>query len=388
MPDTRQLSFPGGLAYTSGNAYAYAYSGGNAYAYSAPADGRGITGFAADPMLSAAVIATRDALLSQVDLPTLGGAGDRRDGTPFDGAVQDGLPSRACPQDIARYGAQVRASLALFDLSSSVAFLLDGDTATLQGTSRGGRVPLVTMKRPNRPYFEGQLVQVDGWSSRRDVRAAEILTQVTPPLGFFASLLNLQEGRHRRTLELVNAALQFTYAVCMQFKHALACPRPGEYSVGVQAMIEVPMHPSLPAGHAAEGHVTAAVLGALAGAEPGSKTDAMLRQLAHRIAENRVVAGLHFPVDLVAGRLLGDALASYFLARCGFAPRWTGGRFEVQSPTADNGKSDEFADDSASVTARFFEGPRSCCSALDPVDADPLPLLSEMRTEAAAEWTR
>jgi hypothetical protein len=383
------MSFPGGLAYTGDNAYAYAYAySANAYAYSAPGDVAGIGGFAADPMLSAAIIATRDALLSEVDLPGLGGNGDRRYEVPFSGAnsVTD-LPKMDCAQDIAAYGGQVRASMALFELSSSVAFRVEKEQAILEGTcTDGARALLTAMRRPNRAYFEGQLKQVDAWASRRDVRAAEILTQVTPPLGYFASLLNLQAGRHKRTLELVNAALQFTYAACMRFKHALACPRPGEYSVAVQAMIEVPMHPSLPAGHAAEGHVTAAVLGALAGAAPDSKTDAMLRRLAHRIAENRVVAGLHFPVDLIAGRLLGDALASYFLAACGKSDKWIGGTFEIGAPDASKGQQQEFsATDDEGSKLRFFG---AGCDGLEPVSGKKSPLLAEMWSEAADEWKR
>jgi hypothetical protein len=211
------------------------------------------------------------------------------------------------------------------------------------------------------------------------VRAAEIVTQVAPPVAYFASLLNLQVGRHRRTLELVNAALQFTYAVCMQFKHALACPRPSEYSLVMQPMIEVPMHPSLPAGHAAEAHVTAAVLGALAGAEAGkSKTDELLRRLAHRIAENRVISGVHFPCDMTSGRLLGDAVASYVLARCGVGVEWKGGAFKADGM---NGQADTFD------AAPRLSGP-GCKAFTEARKGSPSPLLAEMWKAAAAEWQR
>lgn len=39
-------------------------------------------------------------------------------------------------------------------------------------------------------------------------------------------------------------------------------------------------------------------------------------RLAARIAINRTIAGVHFPVDSIAGSLLGLTLGQYFVARC------------------------------------------------------------------------
>ena len=41
----------------------------------------------------------------------------------------------------------------------------------------------------------------------------------------------------------------------------------------------------------------------------------LMRQAA-RIAINRTIAGVHFPVDTAAGHLLGTTLAEYFICRC------------------------------------------------------------------------
>jgi hypothetical protein len=50
--------------------------------------------------------------------------------------------------------------------------------------------------------------------------------------------------------------------------------------------------------------------------KPGEGLDDTLTVLAKRIADNREVAGLHYPIDTQSGRLLGTALARYLVARC------------------------------------------------------------------------
>ena len=46
---------------------------------------------------------------------------------------------------------------------------------------------------------------------------------------------------------------------------------------------------------------------------------AQMRLQARRFSVNRVVAGVHFPIDAPAGQVLGTSLGEYFLARCGVA---------------------------------------------------------------------
>jgi hypothetical protein len=111
----------------------------------------------------------------------------------------------------------------------------------------------------------------------------------------------------------------------MRFKHALACYRPVEYNAQVQPMITTPGHGTFPMGHATQTYAVAHLLKYLLILDPAANTgmktgfgmviEQLDRQSA-RIATNRVVAGVHFPVDSMAGRMLGVALGEYFVARC------------------------------------------------------------------------
>jgi membrane-associated phospholipid phosphatase len=145
----------------------------------------------------------------------------------------------------------------------------------------------------------------------------EIVTQVTLPYSYFAAVLNLQPGRHRFTYELLAAVWRLSTLVVMQFKHRFGIQRPADRSPLVQPVLLTPGHGAYPAGHATQAHFAAEVLKQLLGIA-GAQDDRVeqLDRLAARIAENRVVAGLHFKEDIDAGRTLGEALAGYFCDRC------------------------------------------------------------------------
>jgi hypothetical protein len=161
------------------------------------------------------------------------------------------------------------------------------------------------------------------WAELRYERATEILAQIDPQYAFWSSIVYMHPDRTKRTFELINILLQFCVYVEMRFKHALGCWRPVEYNAQIQPMITTPGHGSFPSGHSTQAHAVAYVLKHLlnlhpaTGTNPGHGTiiDQLDRQAA-RIATNRVVAGVHFPVDSMVGRMLGVALAEYFVGRC------------------------------------------------------------------------
>jgi membrane-associated phospholipid phosphatase len=174
--------------------------------------------------------------------------------------------------------------------------------------------------RPKKTTFEKQIPLVLSWAELRNERATEIMAQIDPQYAFWSSIVYLHPDRTRRTFELINIVLQFCVYVEMRFKHALACYRPVEYNAQVQPMLTTPGHGTFPMGHATQAYAVAHVLKSLLKLNPAKPAHARVieqleRQMA-RITTNRVIAGVHFPVDSMAGRMLGVALGEYFVGRC------------------------------------------------------------------------
>src|ERR1044071_8116934 len=85
-------------------------------------------------------------------------------------------------------------------------------------------------------------------------------------------------------------------------------------------MIPTPAHGSFPSAHATEAFAVAEVLRGFVKHHKYHYTDferrlALLSKLAERIAVNRTVAGVHYPIDTWAGAILGRAVGQIVLAK-------------------------------------------------------------------------
>lgn len=241
------------------------------------------------------------------------------------------------------WGAGERAGLYDFDLISRLHFAAVKDGAVVRhvepdppsSPTSAKYHRLFTAIRPDADKFRRQLDLIDSYAEIRSERAAEILAQLGPPIPFFSSIVFLDATRTRWTLELLSAALRLTFFVSMRVKHALACRRPHEYSSQIQPIIPAPLHGSLPSGHATEAFAIAIVLCRLLKAggrsthSDSSSTKQLMNQAA-RIAINRTVAGVHFPVDSAAGAALGLSLGEYFVSRCSGGQGFQAWRFDGQ----------------------------------------------------------
>lgn len=309
----------------------------------------------------------------------------------------------------------VRAEVVDFDLMSNLHFGADatGDSTlwhvVVPPTNPAGAVvnPIATLIRPADPTSSFWLTQLDivnNWADLRQDRAEEIITQLSPPVVYWSTILNLHPQRTKWTLELIAAALRLANFAEMRFKHALACRRPIEYSPQVQPMILTPGHGSLPSGHATEAFIVAYVLWKLVriqtNVDGSNKSTDWLEQLmrqAARVAINRTVAGVHFPVDSAAGQLLGLTLGEYFVCRATSSltnPGQYSGRYEAWrfngSQFVGNDDFDWRLQYRVSTDARAPEPPRSpppwAVSLTAQTNVAPAPLLARLWSLAQAEW--
>jgi len=201
---------------------------------------------------------------------------------------------------------------------------------------------LVKLLRPSSGYIlKNQLNHVLDYADLRRDRAPEIVAQASHFENFFASVCHLDPQTSRFTFELIEALRSAVVAIQMRTKHAFATRRPVDFSAQVMPVIPTPGHSSFPAGHAVEAFMLAYVLAELIEPQatkvypPKDRYDRywrdVLMRLAARISVNRVVAGLHFPVDLAGGMVLGLQLGQYFVAAAkGGQSELTGWKFDPE----------------------------------------------------------
>jgi membrane-associated phospholipid phosphatase len=241
---------------------------------------------------------------------------------------------------------------------------------------------VATFIRPRPATFRTQLKFLDEYSDLREDRASEILAQLGPQYAFWSSIAYLHPDRTKKTIELLDAALRLANFVEMRVKHALACRRPNEYSPQVQPMILTPGHGTLPSGHSTENHMIARILWELRGGTPGDALGEQLMRQAARIAVNRTVAGVHFPVDSGAGQMLGLTLARYFVRRATGAKTFRAWRFDGERYKGN----DDFDFHNLYNTATAQQRKPYYVDQLPTQPPETSPLLGWLWTEAASEW--
>ena len=139
---------------------------------------------------------------------------------------------------------------------------------------------------------------------------ARATRQIRLGLDAFAAALapGFDASAHPRTRELLDLVHARATRTILDAKKEFARPRPYQADPRVAPAVERENTFSYPSSHATRGVLVARVLAELA----PSRREALL-EAGLRAGYDRVVAGVHYPSDVLAGQRLGAALADAFL---------------------------------------------------------------------------
>jgi len=171
-----------------------------------------------------------------------------------------------------------------------------------------------------------QVVGVLNASIDRADRASEILHQAdgVGALSYWTGMLRLDPATDTNTILLIRVARKIGEFVAMGLKDRFRMRRPAQVYPWIMPLIDGPDTPSYPSSHSLQAHLISSALKlALPVPQPppppapwvfpppplplpplAPQTSQALDHLAYRVAYNREVAGVHFPMDSEAGRFV------------------------------------------------------------------------------------
>lgn len=241
-----------------------------------------------------------------------GGANPTRQQMPVGetGPAADGLPKRSERERLKRAASWARVMSCVTEFGSHLRLAPDADRQF--AAVNIGDAFLALLKRPSASGLAHNDLGLPATVARAGERAdanSEIVAHDADLDTFFFDAARWPLATYPLTYEVVQFTQEVTNGIVQWLKLNLVVPRPSEVLRGFETAIEVPSHESYPGGHAAQAMATAVVLGRLMGS--GDKPlQTWLRAIALRIAEVRVIAGLHYPIDTIAGLALGDLIGS------------------------------------------------------------------------------
>lgn len=193
----------------------------------------------------------------------------------------------------------------------------------------------VDFKLPDPPadYSEetsNELQQLHQYEAlRTPEKVEEIRSEIVAYGSKFGSstLKEITTGRPTTT-KLVDFLLNTSARVILEQKQHFDRVRPSYLDTTLTIAIDVPGHPAYPSGHSTQANLIASTL-----SELDPKNTGEYFASAASIARNREIAGLHYPSDTVAGRLLADQLHTILKSDPAYQNLLTEARLEWSTST-------------------------------------------------------
>lgn len=178
---------------------------------------------------------------------------------------------------------------------------------------------LLPARPPTVAATRAEIAQLKEMAAARD---ADALTQIAwwnaGPPSYRWSQIALQAMLKRalpapfawRILANLHAGLYDATVATWNAKYAYNRARPGDFDATLETVIPSPASPSYPSEYAAAGAAAAGILSSLF-----PEDAALFAELASASTDSRLLAGVEYPSDVEAGRILGEAVAEQVIAR-------------------------------------------------------------------------
>ncbi|MCY4524250.1 MAG: phosphatase PAP2 family protein [Halobacteriovoraceae bacterium] len=172
---------------------------------------------------------------------------------------------------------------------------------------------LISIEPPPTNDSKRTRLELDYLLKLQSKRTSELIQRINVEKFFggwkFGDFFFTELGEHGTDLGcLLYLSLWVSFKFVFHFKFEFDRVRPSFLENKIIPTINIPPHPAYPSGHATEAYILALVLSEI---DPNKKKS--FKNSAFEIAENRVYAGVHYPSDSAAGKILAEKIFDLLL---------------------------------------------------------------------------
>jgi acid phosphatase (class A) len=199
--------------------------------------------------------------------------------------------------------------------------------ATWENCSLEDAKKKVTPIRWDPSKLESALADIVDAAGEREDRFAECFHQQDAEgcISYWIGMLGIDPASKPNTYQLIRVARKIGEMVVMCLKAHFDIPRPSQICPAIVPMFDPPRTASYPAGHSLQSYLISylliRVMPGIPQSSPSPAPDSWddpnrkhegLFALARRVADNRVIAGVHYDIDSKAGFLVARAMDQWF----------------------------------------------------------------------------
>ena len=174
----------------------------------------------------------------------------------------------------------------------------------------------------NKDELKNALADIVDAAGEREDRFAECFHQQDAEgcISYWLATLGIDPAKHSNTYQLIRYARKLGEMVAMRLKESFNVPRPSQICPAIVPMFDPPRTASYPAGHSLQSYLISYFLKMAMPGIPQSdplpaswgETHKGIFALARRVADNRVIAGVHYDIDSEGGFLVARRMNEWF----------------------------------------------------------------------------